>query len=248
MTERDTLQERLTLLLKDYKPSPEAIQLINSTPIVLLVGVSGAGKDTIKHRLLETGEYHHIVSHTTRPMRSNGGVMEQDGVEYYFIGKDQAASMLERGEYVEANEYSGNIYGTSVAEIKKAHDEGKIAITDMEIQGVAEYKALDPKVIAVFVLPPTYKEWQRRLQARYGVQGADSADMQRRMNTAIAELQEALSKPYYHFVVNENLDEAVEATNSIAHHGDEFTMIDKSFRVWAEKLLKDLKAGQKIQE
>jgi len=244
MTEPDLMQERLSSLLKNYKPSQSAIELINNTPIVLLVGVSGAGKDTIKHKLLDSGEYHHIISHTTRAMRSNGGVMEQDGVEYYFINKDQAANMLERGEYVEANEYSGNIYGTSVAEIKKAHDEGKIAITDMEIQGVAEYKALAPNIIAVFVLPPSYEEWQRRLQTRYGATGADAADMQRRMDTAIAELQEALDRPYYHFVVNDNLDEAVKAADSIAHHDNEFTTIDKSFRVWAEKLLEDLQAGR----
>ena len=63
------------------------------------------------------------------------------------------------------------------------------------------------------------------------------------MHAAIVELEEALSKPYYHYVVNENLDEAVEAVDSIARHNDEFTTIDTSFRVWAEKLLADLRAG-----
>lgn len=239
------MEERLQQLVDTYKISPEATELVRKTPIVLLVGVSGAGKDTIKHRLLQTGKYHHIVSHTTRQPRENGGLMEQDGVDYHFISKDKAVSMLENGEFVEAKKYGDNLYGTSVAEIHQAKNEGKIAITDLEVQGVVEYKALSPNVIAQFILPPDYNEWQRRLHARYGTGGADPEDIAKRMRTAIAELQEALQQPYYHFVVNENLDDALRAVDKIAHHHDEFTTVDRSFRRWAEQLLEDLQAGVK---
>lgn len=237
------MESKLQKLVGNYHATPEAVMLVQKTPVVLLVGVSGAGKGTIKQKLLATGKYHHIISHTTRKPRENGGVLEQDGVEYHFITKMQAVEMLQKGEFIEAKEYSGHVYGTSVAEIRKAHDEGKIAITDIEVQGVAEYKAIAPNVIAEFILPPDYTEWQRRLHARYGTKGADPADILRRMHTAIAELQEALARPYYHFVVNENLDEAVEAADSIAHHHDEFTTVDRSFQVWAERLLEDLQKG-----
>ena len=207
------------------------------------MGVSGAGKDSIKHHLLETGNYHHIISHTTRAPRTNGGVLEQDGVEYYFIAREKAAEMLANGEYVEANIYGTNIYGTSATEIQQAKETGKIAVTDLEVQGVAEYKAISSSVIAVFVLPPNFTEWQRRLLERYGNAGADPADIQRRMHTAIEELEEALEKPYYHFVVNEDLSEAVKAVDKIAHHNDTFNTVDRSFQHWAEQLLHDLKAG-----
>jgi guanylate kinase len=233
------LQEQID----NYKISNNAIALVRSTPIVLLVGVSGAGKDTIKHKLLETGNYHHIVSHTTRAPRENSGVMEQDGIDYHFVDIPAAQQMIGDNAFIEVKKYSANVYGTSIAEIQKAHDEGKIAITDLDVQGVAEYKEISPTVIAVFILPPTYEEWQRRLHQRYGQGGADPADLQKRMSAAITELEEALSKPYYHYVFNENLDEAVNAVESIAHHNDEFTTIDTSFRVWAEKFLADLHAG-----
>ena len=115
-----------------------------------------------------------------------------------------------------------------------------IAITDLEVQGVAEYKSISPTVIAEFVLPPSFEEWQRRLRARYGDKGADPRDIEKRMTTAIYELEEALKQPYYHFVVNESIEEAVAAADSIANHNDEFTTIDRSFRVWAESLLGEL--------
>lgn len=237
------MEAQLKELIDSYRISPEATKLIRTTSITLLVGVSGAGKDTIKHHLLETGRYHHIVSHTTRAPRENGGVLEREGVEYHFVSQEQMALMLRNGEFIEAKIYSGNVYGTSVAEIQRAHDEGKIAVTDIEVQGVAEYKAISQGVIAEFILPPNYKEWQRRLKARYGDKGSDPSDITRRMQTAIAELQEALAQPYYHFIVNENVAEAVEAADSIAHHHDEFTTVDRSFRVWAEQLLEDLQKG-----
>lgn len=238
------MNDYLKKIVESYKISPEAITLVRSTRIVLLVGISGAGKDTIKHKLLETGSYHHIVSHATRPKRENAGVMEQDGVEYHFINNEQAMQMLENHEYVEAKFIHGTVYGTSVSEIAKAKADDKIAINDVDVQGLTEYKAISPEVIAIFILPPNYQEWQRRLRARYAPLPVDEADLTKRKHTAMTELEEALDKPYYHFVVNDGLDEAVEAVDSIARHHNEFTRIDKSFQVWAERLLSDLRSDK----
>src|SRR5712691_7859904 len=103
------MESELQELVDHYKVPSQVVTLVKNTPIVLLVGVSGAGKDTIKHHLLATGKYHHIVSHTTRKPRENGGVMEQDGVEYHFIDQARAIQMLKDGEFVEAKIYSGNM-------------------------------------------------------------------------------------------------------------------------------------------
>lgn len=233
-------------LVADYAISPETTELVQSTPIVLLVGISGAGKDTIKKRLLASGEYHHIVSHTTRAPRENAGMLEQNGVDYHFISQDMAAQMLKSGAYVEAKKYGDNIYGTSAAEIAAAKQTGKIAITDLEVQGVAEYKEISSNVIAIFILPPSFTEWQRRLQSRYGDGGFDPLDMAKRMATAILELEEALDKPYYHFVINDDLEKAVTVADKIAHNHDEFNVKDESAHAQAEQLLADLRDSLKV--
>lgn len=236
------MEESLQTALANYKPSDATIALVQKTPIVLLVGIAGAGKDTIKHRLLQTEKYHHIVSHTTRQPRVNNGVLERDGREYHFISLEESYAMVQAGEYVEAKFVHGTVYGTSVAEIHTAAQTGKIAITDLDVQGVAEYKAISPHVIAVFVVPPSFEEWERRLSARYGAAGLDETELHTRMKTATKELEEALKQPYYHFVINEDLERAVEAVDKIAHNHDEFNTVDNSIHDHVAQLLCALEA------
>lgn len=227
--------------LATYQPSATTSQLIKKTPILLLVGPTGAGKDALKEKLLKTGKFRHIISHTTRPPRINHGVIEQDGVDYNFIDKLQAEKMLDNHELIEAKIYSGNLYGTSVAEIQAAHDEGKIAMTDIEVQGVAEYKTLDPGVMAVFLLPPDFKTWQERLQRRYG-DVVDASDYRLRLQTALEELEQLLNTNYYVAVINDNLNKAFQQIHTITTSRDHTTPDDPAARTVAKQLAQDIQA------
>lgn len=227
--------------LSAYEPDSSTQQLIKETPILLLVGPTGAGKDSLKDKLLETGDYHHIVSHTTRPPRINHGVIEQDGREYHFIDKAAAEKMLDDHGFIEAKMYSGNLYGTSVAEIQAAHDEGKVAMTDIEVQGVAEYKALDPGVMAVFLLPPDFKTWQERLQRRYG-DVVDAADSRLRMETALNELQQLLTTDYYVAVINDDLEATYQQIQKVVSSQDHTAPDEPRAREVAKQLEQDIQA------
>lgn len=206
---------RLKQKIATYKPSEATIALVRKTPILLLSGTSGAGKNSIKDELMKTGEYHYVVSHTTRQPRENDGVMERDGVEYHFITLEEAERMLDAGAYVEAKMYGPNIYGTSAAGVQHANDTGKIVIADIEVQGVGEYIALDPARKAIFILPPSYEVWQERLKKRYGAT-LNSAEFEQRMRTALKELKHALEMPYFHFVINDSLADVVREVHEIA--------------------------------
>jgi guanylate kinase len=233
------MNEGLALKLQAYQPNRAAVKLIKATPILLLVGPTGAGKDTLKDKLLAAGGYHHIVSHTTRPPRINHGTLEQDGREYHFIDMAQAEQMVAEQAFVEAKFYSGNLYGTSISEIQKAHDESKIALTDLEVQGVAEYKALDPGVMAVFLLPPDFKTWQRRLMRRYG-DVVDAGDHRLRLQTALQELEQLLNTDYYVGIVNDNLQATFDEVQSYAHHGDRELKHEAAAHEVAQKLAADI--------
>jgi len=230
----------LAAKLAAYKPAAATIELIKSTPILLLVGPTGAGKDSLKDKLLATGRYHHIVSHTTRPPRINHGNVEQDGREYHFIDMTTAEKMLDGQELIEAKLYSGNLYGTSVVEIQAAHDEGKVAMTDLEVQGVAEYKALDPKVMAIFLLPPDFKTWQERLQRRYG-DVVDVADSRLRLQTALDELGQLLNTDYYVAVINDDLATTFDQVEAVVQAQNHTAPNDPAARAVAEQLAHDIK-------
>lgn len=227
--------------LANYQPDSSVKKLVQDTPILLLVGPTGAGKDSLKDRLLETGRYHHIISHTTRRPRINHGILEQDGREYHFIDKTTAEKMLDEHGFIEAKTYSGNLYGTSVAEIQAAHDEGKVAMTDIEVQGVAEYKALDPSVMAVFLLPPDFATWQARLQRRYG-DVVDAVDSRLRMQTALKELEQLLTTDYYVAVINDDLETAFNHIQTVINSKNHTTRDEPQARAVAEQLAKDIQA------
>jgi guanylate kinase len=202
-------------LIANYRPSSKAIDVVNSTTLVLMAGVAGAGKDTIKHEILKTGQFHHLVSHTTRAPRLNNGQMEINGQDYHFISLDQARQMLEQQEFIEAKFVHGRIYGTSLMEVERALAEHTLPMTDVDVQGVAEYCAISQQVVPIFVLPPSYETWLARLKGRYASAEEFEAEWPRRRQSAESELQSALDNPRYFFLVNDDLTQAVQTAHQL---------------------------------
>ena len=235
------MDSNLEQKLASYQAPDAARRLIQDARVVFVVGVTAAGKDTVLKKLVEKPDYHLIVSHTTRAPRENNGILEQNGVDYHFISLAEAENLLDSGGYVEVKMFSGNIYGTSVAEIQKAHNDNKIAIADIEVQGVAEYRKISDKVISIFLLPPDFKTWQSRLQHRYDGGELPREEFIKRMSTAKLELAEALNKDYFEFVVNRDLDQTVQIVDEVAH-GHFSEKKNAEARAVAAQLLTDLEA------
>lgn len=235
------MDDILKSVLDSYSPSESTKKLVKSVQTVLLVGISGAGKNTITSHLLKTGKFHLIISHTTRFPRKNHGVMEKDGVEYHFVSHQKIYDMLIKGEFVEAKKYTSNVYGTSVNEFLKAAKENKHAIADIEVQGVAEYMSISPETVKpIFLLPPNFKTWQERFYARYeGITG--KSGMHERMQAAIEELQHLLHHTYFSIVVNDNLMEAVTQVQSIVNGEIQSDAAQRYGQKIAHELLNDMK-------
>ena len=234
--------KNLQFLVDNYQTPPEAIELVEKSRILLLAGISGAGKDTTKKHLLRNYEgYRDIVSHTTRPPRENNGKMEQNGVHYNFISQEEAEKMLLDRDFIEAKFVHGKIYGTSAAEIQRAFDAGQISVTDIDIHGIAEYKKLSDKVVAVMILPPDYETWRARFANRYQSQAEFERDFEKRLPEAISALEMALEVPYYHFILNDDFRNTARIINQILHQDVEFNYKDIEVRVRAQKLLEDIR-------
>ncbi|UTX51486.1 guanylate kinase [Candidatus Saccharibacteria bacterium TM7i] len=226
-------------LVENYRTPKEAVQVVKKTKIALLVGISGAGKDTVKKGLLARPGFGEIISHTTRAPRENNGILEKDGVDYHFITTHTAYDMLERGDFIEAKMVHGTVYGTSTEDVLRASTHG-VAITDLDVQGVAEYKDVSEDVVAIFIIPPSYEEWIRRLRRRYTTEEEFMHEWPKRRDSAIAELRRALEVPYYHCVINDEIDRAVEVAAEIAQREDVFTRKDDEARIVARDLLQQI--------
>lgn len=228
----------LDQLIARYQISEDSIKTIQTTPIVLLVGITAAGKDTIQNKVLESDEYHKIITHTTRAPRTNNGVLEQDGDDYHFATTDKMHEMLVGEEFIEVNRFGDNYYGTSVSEFIAAKQHGKIALGDIDVNGIASFKAIsEQNIIPIFIVPPDYTTWRQRLDGRYGSEEELKRELPKRLMAAQHELEHALAVPYFHFMINDDLERAVRVTDEIARGGNVFNRHDDEARARAVDLL-----------
>lgn len=228
-------------MIDQYAPRESGIELLRETPLVLLVGITGAGKNTVLNEMVKTGEFRDLITTITRELRYNDGVLEREGVDYYFINEERARDLLETGQYLEVSLVHDRVYGVTEDEIRRARMAGKIAIADIDVQGVEKYKRLSPNVTAIFLVPPSYEEWRRRVSGRYTDEHAFLEDWPNRRQSAIMELERALATPYYHFVINDELLDAVNACIKISHNQDLFVRKDDEIKLIVRDLLDQIK-------
>lgn len=232
----------LDTLLTDYYPSDETVEVLRNMQMVLLVGITGAGKDTLRKRLMTTSKYERIVTSTTRAPRLNKGILEQHGVDYYFFTLDEAAEKIKRREYFEVAKVHEMIYGVTIDELLRLHQSGKIAIGDVDYQGAAHFKKYAPNVTTIFIVPPSYDVWIERAKQRYASEAEFLEAWPARRKSAINELQHVLEVPYYHVVVNDDLDKAAEAIEHVIETADIYTRKDDEARLRARDLLDAIEA------
>jgi guanylate kinase len=170
---------------------------------------SGGGKTTLIHRLLERppgDPLHFSVSHTTRPMRAG----EVDGREYHFVRVAEFQAMVQRDEFLEHNEVHDNIYGTSKAEVLPRLAAGQDVVLDIDVQGARDIRRAYPDAVAIFIVPSSPGELERRLRRR-GLDGEEA--IRKRLINAAKEIQEAADFAYV--IVNDDLDRATLELQSI---------------------------------
>jgi guanylate kinase len=224
-------------LIHDYKPSDIAQEILAQVPLVLLTGPTSSGRNTLIERLVSTGDFYFIVSDTTRPPRVNNGAIEQNGREYWFRTEDEMLDELRNGEFLEAEVIHGQqVSGMSVREFKKAGEQHKIGISDVDIGGIQNIMRAKPNTTTIVVLPPSFQEWQRRLVGRGKM---NPEEHRRRMETAARIFTAAIEEPDFTLVINDDLNEAVGQINAIVRNLNTTTESQAAARNLAKKLRQD---------
>jgi len=174
--------------------------------LIVVTGPSGSGKSTIlRHVMRDLRGVRFSISHTTRPRRPS----EKDGRDYHFVDTAEFERMIGRRSFVEWAVVHGHHYGTSKREVSGSGRTGDV-ILDIDVQGARQVRALDLDAVFIFIMPPAFRELERRLDAR----GEDRADtIASRLKTARKEIKDYDRFDY--IVINDRLDRAVLELESI---------------------------------
>lgn len=151
--------------------------------LLVLSGLSGAGKDTVLDRLEQSGfPAVHVTTVTTRDPRPN----ERDGEHYHFISSDKFREMRADNELLESASVYGNWYGVPRDPVRQALNSGRDVIIKVDVQGAMTIKKIVPEAVFIFLAPPSVEELTTRLQQR---RTETEADLDLRIKTVNKELE-----------------------------------------------------------
>ena len=173
---------------------------------IIISGPSGVGKGTICDRLLKELNAWYSVSMTTREMRDG----EVEGVNYYFISKDEFRKRIGEGKLLEYNIYNDNYYGTPKDKVLEKLDEGVNVFLEIDVNGAKNIKSIFPNALLIYIAPPSIEELRARLVSR-GTE--DLETIENRLKIASEELKQISF--YYHVVINDNLEDAIGRVRNI---------------------------------
>ena len=162
---------------------------------------SGVGKGTVlKGFLAKNPDFMLSISCTTRAPRAG----ETDGVNYFFMTKEDFKDCIENDKFLEWAEFAGNFYGTKKKFINQCLAEGKDIILEIDTQGALQVKKQMPEAVLIFICPPSLEDLEKRLRGRHT---EEEEAIQKRLEAVKEELSRAENFDYK--IVNDDLDNAI---------------------------------------
>lgn len=169
--------------------------------LFVISGASGVGKTSVLKQVMKVrDDLQFSVSATSRPPRPG----EVDGVNYYFISRDEFQAMIDRNEFVEYDYHMENYYGTLKSEVLKKTENGNM-ILDVEPNGALAIREIYPDATLIFVAPPSVDTLEQRIRGR-----GDTGDDQIKVRMERAAWECAQGEKYDYIVINDVLDDCVE--------------------------------------
>jgi guanylate kinase len=173
--------------------------------LIVLSGLSGAGKDAVLKRVKGSLSLEHVTTVTTRPRRAN----EKNNVDYHFVSAEKFQEMLKNEELLEWAEVYGNWYGVPMQPIKKAISQGRDTVVKVDVQGAATIKKILPQAVLIFLMPSSMDEFILRLKQR---RTESPSDLTLRIKTAEEEIKQL---PLFDYIVINKQDEMEQAVSDI---------------------------------
>ena len=184
-------------------------------------GPSGVGKGTVLQGYLHNNpDCFYSVSATTRKKRPS----EKDGVDYYFISREEFEDKIASNDMLEYAQYNGNYYGTPKSAVDKMLNSGKNVFLEIEVQGAKKVKQVCPDAVFIFVMPPNIHTLHERLSGR---NTEDEDTIKRRIEAASFEINNACE--YDYIIVNDTVESAQADLEAIVRAAKCSYMYKKEF-------------------
>lgn len=178
--------------------------------LVVLSGVSGAGKDTIKKALIaRMDNVESLPSYTDRLPREG----EKNGEVYNFVSKEEFEKMIENNEFYEYNVHHEHYYGTSRKLMNEKIKSGKVIVKDIDVNGTANLIKLlgnDTRVVTIFLKVPK-EVLAKRLEKRMGK--PDYKEITLRLNRF--DYEESKMGMYDYVIKNNDLEKSINVIMEI---------------------------------
>ncbi|TFH49221.1 MAG: guanylate kinase [Lysobacterales bacterium] len=183
--------------------------------LIVISGPSGVGKDTVLQRMKERGlSLHFVVTATTRPQRAG----EVQGVDYYFVSREQFAEMIENHDLLEYAIVYEDYKGIPKSHVREAFQRGTDVVMRLDVQGAETIRKLYPQALLIFLSTRSEEELVRRLEAR---KTETAENLKLRIATARQELRRVEMFDYYVINADNQLDTTVDTIAAIVraeHH------------------------------
>lgn len=190
--------------------------------LVILSGVSGAGKDTIKKELIKRmDDVISLPSYTSRKPR----VGEEEGVQYHFVTKEEFEEKIKNNEFYEYDLHHDNYYGTSRKLMNEKIASGKIIVKDIEVNGTENLVKIlkgETNLVTIF-LKVEREELRKRLIER----GDNLSEEELELRLSRLDYEESKIKLYDYVIKNDNLEKTVQIIQTIIENERKLEMSQK---------------------
>lgn len=176
--------------------------------LVILSGPSGSGKGTVLRQLLAHSPVPLTLATSACTRQPRPG--EVDGLDYYFLSREEFEQKCNRGDFLEWVQLFGNYYGTLRSEVEHRLALGQWVILEIDVQGCRTLHTDYPDAVTIFLKTPSMEEYERRLRKRAT---ENEETLQDRLKTAAKELR--LAHHYRYQVVNDDIEHAVDEIRNI---------------------------------
>ena len=156
---------------------------------------------------------------------------ERDGIDYYFVSREEFLKQVDEGKFLEHAEFVGNYYGTPLDKVNERLEDGQEVVLEIEVEGALQVKKKVPDCVMIFIVPPGKEALYQRLRKR----GTESEDViQQRIEKANREFK--LAKYYDYIVVNDEVSNAADRIMAIirAEHAKTARSIHKYMELIGE--------------